>query len=111
MNIQLSHMQAHNLGRAFAETIHSEIIRRRLIRIGIGYPGPNSDFQAVRAAIASIPDKFERWSFIATVKYYLHLIMANKGTVPCWQDYVAKVEAINNAYCSNRPKAYLCARP
>lgn len=91
MKIDLDRMTCFAIAERFAHEIYSHMISRRLARVEVPLAGDYTPVPDIRAAVASIGDKWERRKFIGDIRFHFALIRQERQTPPRWQDYVASV--------------------
>jgi hypothetical protein len=99
MTITLNHQQKFVLAETLAHTVHFLVTNRNLRLIN---QLPDSSFDreiinSIRAAVASIPDRYDRRSFAGDIKWHLAKIRKERGTEVRGRDYVARVQAFRRA--------------
>lgn len=105
MRIKLSSQQALCLADVFAQQIHARVIEMHLWTCDHVFHTPEAPwavkepserFNEVCAAIRSLrPGSRERREFIFTVGWYFKKIRKERGTLPKWQDSLARVREVN----------------
>lgn len=105
MKIKLSSSLQYCVAEHCAGTIHAHVVQMHLRRSwGIWEAAEEAcpyalhdyqreEIQAVRAAVRSIRDPYERRSFVLTLKFIFNKLCEEKGTARKWQDYIASVRA------------------
>ncbi len=98
MTINLSGMQQHTLAKSFAGAVHANLISLHIEAVAKmdGKPQTDSWYNEIaemRKAIGSIEDKWERKSFVGTVRYLFHEMRRARGTEPTTRAYIANVLA------------------
>lgn len=105
MKIKLSSSQAFSLAEVFAVEIHARVIEMHLWTCDHVFhtpeapwavKEPRASFDEVCAAIRALkPGTWERKDFVSTVGWHFKRIRAEKGTLPKWQDALARVREVN----------------
>lgn len=81
------------LAEIFAEEIHAAVVRQHLRAVGYNETVRDAAFFAVKKAIASIEDVFERRQFIASVGYHFRKSREKRGTQVTTREYVRRVNS------------------
>lgn len=104
MKIKLSRSQAFSLAEVFAVEIHARVIEMHLWTCDHVFhtpeapwatKEPRNSFNEVCAAIRSLKPGWDRTEFVRNVKWHFKCIRAEKGTLPKWQDHLARVREVN----------------
>jgi len=114
MKIELDNSMVHAVAKEFANFVHGRVVQRHLKSswgiwedgalpcLYLEQPWERERLNAMRRAIRSIKDPWERRAFIHQVRFLFQRQRIEQGTLPRWQDSLALTHRAHASYVAEQ---------